>query len=551
MKHVYPRPAKVEEGQSIGAIATIQYFDKQGWWKSWITEHHVSFREGEVVVEVYTEKIPPYPHFQWEKQYLTLAEGYFLEVRKVSEKKAAVWIYAPSARGYFYAFQTWRQLLQSPLNEGWILDQPRMKRRGIVEGYYGSPWSLEERKRALSILSSQKMNTYVYAPKNDRYHRDKWDSLYPPEELGQLSSLAYDCQKYHVDMIFAVSPGLSIQYTSNEHANLLFDKYKQVYDIGVRHFGLFFDDIPLSLFHESDRAAFPSLTDAHIHFIQKVFAKLKQLDEGNSLVVCPTQYFGKGDEEYIRRLGQEVPEEVDILWTGRTICSPEIDIREARIFYEQTGHQPLFWDNYPVNDANMRDEMHIGPFLNRHPLLYLHSTGLIANVMEYPEASLIPLITIAHYLWNPAAYQPSESFEFAVKSIVGDSLAHPFIHISDCINQSVLSPLPGSKLLTKWLEHQRKWQQDPQSHQSFKRIVEEYQEQAQQLLHLENVKLRNEMLPWIQKVMEDFQFLLSVLEAKSPEEAERMIEETYQNQVKALGFFPYLISREFIDQIKK
>lgn len=552
MMVVYPTPTKVEEGPPIGIIHSIHYVDQQGWWKSLLTEHQIPNEDGELLVEVYVGLFPPYPHFQWEKQYLASKEGYYLEIRHVNVKKAAVWVYAASSRGYYYAYQTWRQLLNSPfLKEGWILDHPRMKRRGIVEGYYGSPWSLEERKRALAILSSQKMNTYVYAPKNDRYHRDKWDIAYPLEELDQLSSLVQYCRHYHMDMVFAVSPGLSVQYTSDQHANLLFHKYKQVYDLGVRHFGLFFDDIPSSLFHEADQSAFQSLTEAHISFIHKAFSKLKQLDDRNELMICPTQYFGRGDEEYISQLGQDIPQEIDILWTGRTICSPEIDIREARVFYEQTRHQPLFWDNYPVNDANMRDEMHIGPFLNRHPFLFLHSRGLIANVMEYPEASLIPLITIAHYLWNPIAYEPSVSFEFAVHSIVGESLTKPFIKISDCINQSALSPLPGNELLTKWLEHQRMGHQDRQSSKNFKTIVKEYQEQAQQLLHMENAKLREEMRPWIRKVSEDLQYLLQVLDAKSAEEAERLAEKTYKNQVKALGFFPYLISREFIDHHMK
>ncbi|RXT04143.1 protein O-GlcNAcase [Ammoniphilus sp. CFH 90114] len=552
MNVVYPIPMKVMEGPALGPITSIQYIDILGRWNSFVPIDPVTLDSGSLEVHVYLEQLPPTGEFDRKKGYLVEEEGYYLEIKGITDTKTVVWIYANSTRGYFYAYHTWIQLQQHPLKEGWILDHPRMKRRGIVEGYYGDPWTMDERERALTILSSQKMNTYVYAPKNDRYHRDQWAVPYPMDELSQIARLRDCCQNNCIDMIFAVSPGLSIQYASKQHAELLFDKYKQVYELGIRHFGLFFDDIPLSLWHEADQHRFQDLTEAHIHFIHTLFAKLKELDRNNYLYVCPTQYFGKGDEAYITRLGRELPGEVELLWTGRTICSPEIDVREARIFYEQTGHKPLYWDNYPVNDANMRDEMHIGPYLHRHPYLYLHSNGVIANVMEYPEASLLSLLTIAHYLWNPVKYDAKESFRSAVLTIVGEERAEAFMKLSDCINQSALSPLPGGELLTQWLDHQRIWHLDQQTSSKFKTIVEHYQTEATELLMMGNKKLREELKPWIEQVIEDLQYLLDVLQADSFDEMEKVTKERHElDRVKALGFFPDLIVSEIIGMTRK
>ena len=43
--------------------------------------------------------------------------------------------------------------------------------RGVIEGFYGPPYSHEERLRLLDELGGCGMNRYVYAPKHDPLHR--------------------------------------------------------------------------------------------------------------------------------------------------------------------------------------------------------------------------------------------------------------------------------------------------------------------------------------------------------------------------------------------
>lgn len=271
MKNIYPRPVESCEGRALGVIGEIQIIDARNRWNG--NPVQPNNLKGHIDVEIFLDQAPPYDGFLREKKHLVKEEGFFLEIKKISNKKAAIWVYAITARGYYYAFQTWLQLQNHPISEGWILDYPKMKRRGFVEGYYGKPWSMEERIRAFTLLSAQKMNTYVYAPKNDRYHREAWAELYPHEKLEQLSMLIHQCQGQHLDFVFAVSPGLSIEYSSSKHVQLLFTKFKQVYDLGVRHFGLFFDDIPLSLMHETDRSRFHGLPEAHISITLSIFPR--------------------------------------------------------------------------------------------------------------------------------------------------------------------------------------------------------------------------------------------------------------------------------------
>ena len=36
---------------------------------------------------------------------------------------------------------------------------------GVVEGFYGNPWTKDERLNLLKRMKEQNMNTYIYAPK--------------------------------------------------------------------------------------------------------------------------------------------------------------------------------------------------------------------------------------------------------------------------------------------------------------------------------------------------------------------------------------------------
>lgn len=82
------------------------------------------------------------------------------------------------ATGQYYAVQTFRQLFvegrSRPAVAGvGISDHPSMPLRGTIEGFYGSPWTHAERMDQLAFYGEVKANTYVYAPKDDPYHRDR------------------------------------------------------------------------------------------------------------------------------------------------------------------------------------------------------------------------------------------------------------------------------------------------------------------------------------------------------------------------------------------
>ena len=50
--------------------------------------------------------------------------------------------------------------------------------RGVLEGFYGNPWTHEQRLELLGFMASRGMNTFVYAPKDDPLVRRDWRSAY-------------------------------------------------------------------------------------------------------------------------------------------------------------------------------------------------------------------------------------------------------------------------------------------------------------------------------------------------------------------------------------
>ncbi len=344
-----------------------------------------------------------------------------------------------------------RLILSGETAEGIIEDYPLFKKRGYIEGFYGPTWENEKRVSVMKLMASNGMNTFYYAPKDDIYHREKWSELYPEKEYSELKALFSIAQENFIDFYWAVGPGLTYQYTSEEDFNLLINKIKSIYDIGVRNFGLLLDDIPWEFQYEEDEKEFDSIADAHIFLVNKVYTALKDIDGNISLTVCPTQYSGAADGYYISKFGSGIPADVDIFWTGAEICSRVLTVREADELKYFSKHTPLYWDNFPVNDCEMFQEMHLGAIQGRDKELYKHCEGIISNVMEYAECSKIPLLTFADFLWNPVKYNPENSLENAHKVILGEN-AQLFSFFADHLGVSCLSKY-SSAFMSKTLAY--------------------------------------------------------------------------------------------------
>ncbi len=284
-----------------------------------------------------------------------------------------------------------------------------MRVRGVIEGFYGPPWSLAARCRAVETLAAHGMNAYVYAPKSDPKHRDRWREPYDHAERRQLEALATHCAAHATSLGFALSPGLDIDYAGAGDRATLLAKLVPLVDAGVTWIVLALDDIPLADGLARDQA----------ELVTWLVAELA--DRGApELTVVPTEYVGTRPSPYLRDLDAGMPAGVSLMWTGPTVCSPTITREDADAWRRAVGGRPtLLWDNVPVNDAVMERELHLGAYRGRDPELGTILDGVLCNPMLQAEASLVPLITAAEFLAAPAGYDAAATWEAAVVEVGG------------------------------------------------------------------------------------------------------------------------------------
>ena len=201
--------------------------------------------------------------------------------------KKGISIVGYDERGAFYGIQTLRQILESPgIQEGKIPyaeinDYPDLKFRGVVEGFYGTPWSHEVRVSLIDFYGKFKMNTYLYGPKDDPYHScPNWRLPYPEKEAENIRDLVKACERNRVDFVWAIHPGQDIKWNEEDYQNLV-NKFNWMYDLGVRSFAVFFDDI-------SGEGTNPVKQTELLNRLTEDFVKAK--GDISSLTVCPTDY---------------------------------------------------------------------------------------------------------------------------------------------------------------------------------------------------------------------------------------------------------------------
>lgn len=98
----------------------------------------------------------------------------------------------------------------------------------------------------IRFCGGQGLNAYIYAPKDDPYHRARWREPYPEEKLSKLASLSKLAKTQGVRFIFAISPGLDIRFQDIRGLWTGWPCRKNRGDVPGRRsrFCDFFDDIP-------------------------------------------------------------------------------------------------------------------------------------------------------------------------------------------------------------------------------------------------------------------------------------------------------------------
>ncbi|MEJ2132714.1 MAG: beta-N-acetylglucosaminidase domain-containing protein, partial [Gammaproteobacteria bacterium] len=253
------------------------------------------------------------------------------------------------------------------------------------------------------------------------------------------------------EFVYAISPGGTMVYADSGEYDTLKRKLDEIGALGVTAFALFLDDVPPTLEHDADRAAFESVAEAHASVINRLYRDLSET--GATLAVTPTTYTNAwGDREYLRQLGELVVPEVPFFWTGVDVAAPEITAEQASEWAALMSREPLIWDNYPVNDF-ARWRPFLGPLQHRGPNLSNRALGILSNPMNEAHASMIPLATLAEYVRDPRSYEPAAAQERTLVELYGEDVAEalgPFVTIyaGDAWAPNLFQPLfiPGETI---------------------------------------------------------------------------------------------------------
>ncbi|MFD5817159.1 beta-N-acetylglucosaminidase domain-containing protein [Streptomyces sp. NPDC127038] len=353
--------------------------------------------------------------------------GYRLAVGSV-EGRDTVALAGVGEDGLFHAVQTLRQLLGAGgrIAGAVVRDWPGTAVRGVTEGFYGSPWTPEQRLAQLDFMGRTKQNRYVYAPGDDLFRQARWREPYPAGERARFRDLAERARRNHVTLTWTVAPGQAMCFSSDADVRALTRKLDAMWALGFRAFQLQFQDVSYTEWHcGADADAFGSGPAAAARAQARVAnAVARHLaarhPEVAALSLMPTEYYEDGSTDYRRRLAGALDEDVEVAWTGIGVVPKTITGGELARTRSVFGSHPLVtMDNYPVNDY-AQDRVFLGPYQGREPAVATGSAALLANAMPQAEASRIPLFTAADYAWNPRDYRPQESWEAAIEDLAGD-----------------------------------------------------------------------------------------------------------------------------------
>ncbi|KAI2557041.1 MGEA5 isoform 5, partial [Pan troglodytes] len=234
---------------------------------------------------------------------------------------------------------------------------------GVVEGFYGRPWVMEQRKELFRRLQKWELNTYLYAPKDDYKHRMFWREMYSVEEAEQLMTLISAAREYEIEFIYAISPGLDITFSNPKEVSTLKRKLDQVSQFGCRSFALLFDDIDHNMC-AADKEVFSSFAHAQVSITNEIY---QYLGEPETFLFCPT---------------------------GPKVVSKEIPVESIEEVSKIIKRAPVIWDNIHANDYDQK-RLFLGPYKGRSTELIPRLKGVLTNPNCEFEANYVAIHTLA------------------------------------------------------------------------------------------------------------------------------------------------------------
>ena len=339
-------------------------------------------------------------------------EAFFknIDAHIVSVKSNTIAVLGADADSAFYGVTTlkhvFNQLKDRQIREFRIDDFAHVKHRGFIEGYYGNPWSNEDRAELMKFGGDYKLNTYFFAPKDDIYHNKKWRELYPPKELAEIKKLAQVGNETKNKYVYALHTFMHqpVRFDSQSNyqkdLNIIKAKFTQLLKNDVRAFSILADDAGVP--KQGPQSYVTLLNDLTNWLIEQ---KKTYPDLVTDIPFCPNDYMGNGSSKQLREVNK-APDSVSIIMTGGRIWG-EVSESFTSGFKKNVasnghdGRPPYLWINWPCSDNSKQHLIMGGNDTFLHPGVNPRGiSGIILNPMQQAEANKSALFAIADYGWN-------------------------------------------------------------------------------------------------------------------------------------------------------
>ncbi|HMG47002.1 MAG TPA: beta-N-acetylglucosaminidase domain-containing protein [Allosphingosinicella sp.] len=291
---------------------------------------------------------------------------------------------------------------------------------GIIEGFFGRPWSWAQRAEAMRFLAPHGYRFYLYAPKADFHLRRRWQEPYPEAALAALADFRETCRAEGVRFGIGLSPFELHLHPERGWQDRLAGKLAELAQLKPDDLAILFDDM---------RGDVPDLAERQAAIVH--FAAERGI--AGRILCCPSYYsddpildvaFGQRPPFYLEQLGRLIDPAIGIFWTGPEVCARELSAGHLARVAEQLRRKPTLWDNYPVNDgARMSQHLHLRAFTGRPAGIAGQIAAHGVNPASQPLLSRVPLLTLAESYARDDAYDYGAAFQRAARAVLGDDLA--------------------------------------------------------------------------------------------------------------------------------
>lgn len=290
---------------------------------------------------------------------------------------------------------------------------------GLIEGYYGKPWSAADRLATIADLALVGFSFFIHAPKADPFLRRRWRETHPEAQTRGLTQLSAECAKLGVRFGVGLSPYELYLGFDEAAKSALSRKLAWLDEIGVTDLAILFDDM---------RGDPPDLAERQADILHWIAERTT----ASRLATCPTYYsddpvldrvFGERPVGYLDQLGAALDPAIDVFWTGAEVCSREYSAANLSRVAAKLRRPPVLWDNYPVNDGPIMSRyLHLRAVTGRSGLAG-HVRGHAVNPASQPTLSRIPARTLADAYRLGNGYDYGEAWRAAAAAVLGEDLA--------------------------------------------------------------------------------------------------------------------------------